>query len=78
MGVFITLEPPSEDMKVAAISDGFYTSEMWQQQYPKIQILTIEELLSGSQIQMPPSGYGAFKQAPKEKKKEGKQTELDL
>ncbi|HLG30842.1 MAG TPA: restriction endonuclease, partial [Candidatus Brocadiales bacterium] len=78
IGVFITLEQPSEDMKVAAIAAGFYTSEIWGQKYPKIQILTVEDLLTGAQIQMPPSGYGTFKQAPKVKRDEGKQVELDL
>jgi site-specific DNA-methyltransferase (adenine-specific) len=78
IGVFITLEQPSEDMKVEAVKAGSYTSDMWQQRYPKIQILTVDELLKGAQIQMPPSGYGTFKQAPKARKDEGKQTELDL
>ena len=78
IGVFITLEGPSEDMKVEAIKAGFYSSEMWQQKYPKIQILTVEELLGDAQIQMPPSGYGTFKQAPKVQKEEGTQSELGI
>ena len=78
MGVFITLEPPTAEMTREAVSAGFYESELWQQKYPKLQILTIEDLLGGEGIQMPPSGYGTFKQAQKEQKKEGKQGELGI
>ena len=78
MGVFITLEPPTAEMTREAVSAGFYESELWQQKYPKLQILTIEDLLNGEGIQMPPSGYGTFKQAQKELKKEGKQGELGI
>ena len=34
----------------------------WQKNFPKIQILTIEELLEGSSIRMPPA-FGTFMQA---------------
>lgn len=36
----------------------------WNQDYPKIQILTIAELLAGAEIKIPPA-YGTFKQAQK-------------
>ncbi|MCB9419346.1 MAG: restriction endonuclease [Ardenticatenaceae bacterium] len=62
MGVFITLETPSKPMLTEAASAGFYHSPGWNQNYPKIQILTIEALLNGSQVQMPPTGM-TFKQA---------------
>jgi site-specific DNA-methyltransferase (adenine-specific) len=78
LGVFVCLDEPTPDMTTEAVKAGFYVSEMWQQKYPKIQILTIEALLSGAQIQMPPSGYGTFKQAPKAKKEEGKQGDLGI
>jgi len=41
------------------------------------QILTIDQLLYGAQVQMPPT-YGTFKQAQKVKKDEGVQGALDL
>ena len=47
IGVFVTLEEPSKDMQREAASADFYVSELWQKSSPKIQILTIEELLSG-------------------------------
>ncbi len=65
IGVFITLESPSKDMQTEAVSAGFYKSPGWNRDYPKIQILTIEELFSGAQVQMPPV-KATFKSAQKE------------
>ncbi len=62
MGVFITLKEPTGPMKSAALGAGFYESPLWGKKYPRIQILTIEELLAGQQVEMPPA-FGAFKQA---------------
>jgi site-specific DNA-methyltransferase (adenine-specific) len=64
IGVFITLEEPSRDMKAEAASAGMYVSKAWSGTYPKLQILTIEQLLNGAGVQMP-SPYGTFKQADK-------------
>jgi len=62
MGVFITLEPSSRDMRTEAVSAGFYHSLGWGQNYQRIQIFTIEELLHNARIDMPPQ-YGTFKEA---------------
>jgi site-specific DNA-methyltransferase (adenine-specific) len=78
IGVFVTLEPPTQDMVTEAVSAGYFQSKMWQKDYPRIQILTVEDLLAGKGIDMPPSAYGTFKQAEKVKKKEGKQGELGI
>lgn len=78
LGVFITLEEPTRDMVTEAASAGFYHSPVWDKDYPRIQILTIDELLNGKEISMPPSAFGTFKQAEKVKKKEGKQGELGI
>jgi site-specific DNA-methyltransferase (adenine-specific) len=67
MGVFITLEPPTDAMKTEAANAGYYVSEGWNQNYPKIQILTIEELLNGAKVNMPPMNI-TFKKARIEKK----------
>jgi hypothetical protein len=48
MGLFITLAEPTRPMQTEAVSAGYYESEMGES-YPKIQILTIEGLLSGQQ-----------------------------
>jgi len=55
MGVFITLESASRDMKTEVTAAGFYHSTGWNKDYPRLQILTIEELLSGAEVKMPPS-----------------------
>ncbi|CAG0962533.1 Modification methylase BamHI [Anaerolineales bacterium] len=78
LGVFITLEEPSKDMTTEAVSSGWYHSDLWQKDYPRIQILTIEDLLNGKGIDMPKSVPGQFKQAEKVKKKEGQQGELGI
>jgi site-specific DNA-methyltransferase (adenine-specific) len=62
MGIFITLESSTSAMTTEGITAGFYFSPVWQRNYPKIQILTIEQLLHGSMVQMPPSST-TFKQA---------------
>ncbi len=65
IGVFLTLYPPTEPMKKEAMSALFYQASFTAQKYPKIQILTIADLLrNGAQIQMP-TEHGTFKQAPR-------------
>lgn len=77
LGVFITLETPSKDMLTEAVSSGYYHSNLWDKDYPRIQILTIEELLNGKAIDMPKSVPGqTFKQAGKVKKKDATQSDL--
>ena len=62
IGVFVTLEEPSRDMVTEAANAGFYHSPGWNRKYPRVQILTIAQLLAGGEIAMPPA-YGTFKQA---------------
>ena len=45
--------------------------------YPKIQILTIADLLKGAKVQMPIQ-YGTFKQAKRVREVAGEQPELEL
>lgn len=52
MGCFITIEPPTAQMRTEAISAGFYESGVKlegvsAEKFPRIQILTIEDLLAG-------------------------------
>ena len=76
LGVFITLEAPTKEMEAAAHAAGFYDSPGWGKKYPRIQLLTIEELLKGKTVNMPPSAQ-TFKQAPRaDKATEMKQPEL--
>ena len=77
LGVFITLETPTRDMKTEAVSAGYYHSSGWHEDYPHIQILNIVELLHGAKIQMPPQ-FGTFKQAQKVQQANILQPELDI
>ncbi len=53
IGVFITLEPASRDMEIEALEIGKWHCDSFDRDYPKIQILTIEELLDGAKPQFP-------------------------
>jgi len=74
IGVLISLEEPSRQMRTEAASAGFYKSgTVDKTSYPKMQLITVGELLAGKSVQMPNWHESrTFKQAPKAK---GKQTE---
>jgi site-specific DNA-methyltransferase (adenine-specific) len=54
MGILVTLEPPTAPMKLEAARAGSYHSDGWGRDYPRVQILTIDDLLSGTKPDMPP------------------------
>ena len=64
IGVLLTLDEPTKAMRTEAASAGFYTSP-WGK-HPRLQILTVEDLLTGKGIGRPPAQASAtFKRAPK-------------
>jgi len=67
IGVFLTLEPPTAAMRKEAAEAGFYqTKSVGETKHPRLQILTVEELLGGKKIDMPAAqDIRSFKQAPK-------------
>jgi len=65
IGVFVTLEKASKDMETEAVTSGFYHSDYFMKDYPRLQILTVEDILHGKGIQMPSESV-AFKKAEKE------------
>jgi len=78
IGVLISMHPPTRDMIKEAASAGFYDSP-WGTKHPRLQLLTVEELLDGKRIDMPPTrGNVTFKRAQKAKRREVEQSELDL
>ncbi len=77
IGVFITLEEPTRDMNTEAVSAGYYHSPGWNQDYPKIQILTINQLLHGAEVKMPPP-YGTFREAQRVRQSGAAQTQLEF
>jgi len=79
IGVFITLEEPTRDMNTEAVSAGFYESLFFKEQkYPKLQILTIKEILEGKRVMYPQAqtGIGTFKKAERQIKKKEEQEGL--
>ena len=69
IGVLSTMEEPTKPMRAEAASGGSYTSP-WGV-HPKLQILTVGELLDGKKIDMPPVHQVnvTYKRAPKRKKR---------
>jgi hypothetical protein len=64
IGVLLCLEDVTKPMRTEAASAGFYKSP-WGN-HPRLQILTIAELLEGKGIDYPhPAGNLTFKRAPK-------------
>lgn len=61
IGVFITLAEPTKPMLTEAIKAGYYETDFGK--YPKLQILTIEELFAGKQPHIPLVDSSAFKKA---------------
>ncbi len=56
IGVFLTLEPPTREMITEAASAGFYQSPGWGTTHPRLQILTVGDLLAGTaRVDMPPT-----------------------
>ena len=81
MGLLISLDEPTKLMRAEAATAGFYESS-WNPgsvtKHPKIQLITVEELLDGRKIDAPPmQDVRTFKKAPKVKgKKQHRQTEF--
>jgi Restriction endonuclease len=68
-GVLITLEKPTKQMRTEAADAGRYTSKLWHKKdYPKIQILTVEGLLGGSERIDAPPAINPFAMAAREQK----------
>ena len=78
LGLFVTLEEPTRPMLQEAVAAGFYEPEYYPgQQYPRLQILTIDELLAGKPAEYPRMGLQTtFRQAPRRRRAEGQQSPL--
>lgn len=65
IGVFLTLTEPTQPMRKEAASAGFYT--LGERQYPRLQIITVEQALKGTKPAIPLVDTGAaFKRATRE------------
>lgn len=69
IGLFITLENPTRPMTEEAATASFYEAKELGKKYPRLQILTIEELLGGKQPEYPRgAGRLTYKQAQRRRK----------
>jgi len=76
IGVLISMEDPTQPMRKEGASAGLYSSP-WGTNHPRIQLLTIAELLDGRGIDYPMSrGNVTFKKAPRAKEKAKEQLPL--
>jgi adenine specific DNA methylase Mod len=69
MGFFVTLTDPTKHMVTEGVGTGYYTSPLTGANFPKLQVLTIEGLLSGKEQARYPrmdAGGLTFKKAKKE------------
>jgi site-specific DNA-methyltransferase (adenine-specific) len=62
-GLFVTLEKPTRPMMKEAVSVGNFSVGYSKAEFPKIQILTVEELLKGKRPILPPSSSVYYKEA---------------
>ena len=65
MGVLLTMESPTAPMRREAASAEFYESA-WGK-HPRLQIVTVDELLDGKKLDAPPPRQTSvtFKRAPR-------------
>jgi hypothetical protein len=49
----LSFEPPSAGMRAEAASAGFYSSP-WGTTHPRLQLLTVGQLLEGKKVDYPP------------------------
>ncbi len=65
MGLVITLEEPTAPMRLEAAKAGEFYSELSRRSYPKVQIITIRELLDGRKPDIPLLVLPTYQQAEK-------------
>ncbi len=77
IGVLVTMQEPTKPMRTEAAAAGFYDS--WATSHPRLQILTVEELLRGARINFPGRySNDTFKRAPKAKPAAAQAPEMPL
>ena len=81
IGVLISLQPPTKEMVAEAVSTGFYQHKTNAKKYPKLQLRSVKELMSGKGIERPSTVAAldeTFKKAPESQKKATEQKEFGL
>ncbi len=75
IGVLVTLRPPTREMTLEAVSAGHYESPFWNRKYPRLQILTVADILNGKKVEMPTRDL-IFAKPEREREQEGEQGTL--
>jgi site-specific DNA-methyltransferase (adenine-specific) len=77
IGLFVTLEEPSKEMRLEADTAGIYRSDLWNRDYPRIQLLSIKELLEEHRKpNLPPFVMPVYQQAERVRADEPEQERL--
>jgi site-specific DNA-methyltransferase (adenine-specific) len=63
-------------MQSEAASGGFFHSDLWDRDYPRIQIRTVAQMLSGNSFDLPPR-QPMYQPAERVRRTEGRQGSLD-
>ena len=75
VGILLALASPTKEMVTEAAASGFYENEMWQRKFPRVQIITVEEMLAGKRADIS-WGKAPFAKAPTEKERAQQETLL--
>ena len=76
LGLFITLEEPTRDMRTEAVTAGFHHSDIWQRDYPKLQLRTIADLLANNPFEVPQHA-SMYQAAQRVQRTQGRQAAFD-
>ncbi len=76
LGLFISLEAPTGPMRSEAASGGFFHSDLWQREFPKIQLRTVSEMMVGQGFDLP-SRQPMYQAAERVRHTEGEQGTMD-
>ena len=75
MGLFISLEEPTGPMRSEAASGGLFHSDLWQREFPKIQLRTVSEMLSGHGFELP-TRLAGYQPAQRVRRSQGRQAPM--
>lgn len=65
-GLLVTLEEPTQPMRQESVESGIYEVHYTKKEFPKIQIITVHELLNGKKPDMPGPSKSYYKEAEAE------------
>ena len=68
IGALVALREPTKPMLTEAAGAGFYESTDFPGRYPRLQILTVAELLAGKKLEYPTHRVETFAKAERKSK----------